>query len=83
MSTGRISDDRAILMAVRRKKNQILPQQILGVAYSWADMFDVVADVYTGVCFARVRIGGRFWTNIRAIVHVLVDFDVSGRDGLV
>ena len=39
----------AFVLMVRRNKKQNIPQQLLGVQYSWGDMLDAVADIYTGV----------------------------------
>ncbi|KAF8250255.1 hypothetical protein K440DRAFT_542160 [Wilcoxina mikolae CBS 423.85] len=34
-----------------KKRNQTLPQQLLGGSYSWAGMFDAAVDIYTGFMF--------------------------------
>lgn len=36
-------------LTMSRKEHTQIPQQLLGVSYSWGDMADAAADIYSGV----------------------------------
>lgn len=56
--TGTSKGNHAVLadamLEKSKQRGQVLPQQLLGTSYSWDDMFDAAADIYTGYMFWSV-----------------------------